>query len=353
MAERDDGEKTFDPTDLRLQRALEEGQFGFSSELSAALVLLAGVMFLWLAGPLLYQQMLGAVRLRLLEFSEILPGSGVPARLIVGTVAPVAWTIACCLGVTALVPALAGAMQNRFTVTFRPLALKPERLNPVSGFQRIFSTRSIVRLLTSLARAAAILLLAWLLVRTRQEEIVAAARMGFAGAFSVATSVLIQLGLATAALLVLIGVADLAWQKWKHFSDLKMSANEFRQEMREQEGDPLIKGRMRKLRMERAKKALAREIPRATVIVTNPTHFAVALRYDRNEAAAPVVIAKGADLLARRIIELAAEHGIPVVERKPVARFLYYRARVGQVIPVEIYLAVAEILNFVNQRRAA
>jgi flagellar biosynthesis protein FlhB len=346
-------EKPLEASAQKIQHALEEGKTGFSAELTAALAFFTGLLFLWLAGPQFYASLVGAIESGLLGCAGQLGDvhAIVPAAL--NALLPATQILAACLLVTMLVPGLSGALQNRFNVTFKPLAFKPERLNPVEGFKRLFSTRSLVRLITSLFRAAIVLLVAWWLFRSRLDAVLQAGDGGFLAAFSLACDLLLKIGLATAALIVVIGVADLGWQKWKNLQDLRMTVQEFREELKRDDGDPLIKSRMRKVQAERMKKSLAREIPRATVIITNPTHFAVALRYERSESDAPVVIAKGADLIAKRIIELAGEHGVPVVERKPVARFLYYRARLGQSIPMEMYQAVAEIISFVTRKRAA
>jgi flagellar biosynthetic protein FlhB len=156
------------------------------------------------------------------------------------------------------------------------------------------------------------------------------------------------------AALMAIGVADLGWEKWKHLQDLRMSKQDIKEEAKQDEGDPLVKARMRRLASELTRQTIAKEVPKSTVVITNPTHFAVALKFDRDSMQAPTVVAKGADLMAKRIIEIAKENGVAVVERKAVARFLYFNVKVGKSIPYELYMAVAEIINFVNrQKRAA
>lgn len=349
----DDSDKPFDPTPQRLMRAMEEGQVGFSSELQGALVFFAGVLFLWFAGPWLFDILKRAVQVRLLAFDDVIRSDSLLQQLGLETLWPALGFMGAMLAAITVGPVLLGLLQTRFNITTKPLAMKMERLNPVEGFKRIFSKNSLIRTLTSLARASIVALVAWMLLKSRWGQISRSGTGTMEQAFGLACELVLALSLAVATLMVLVGVVDMIWQKFRSFNELRMTFDDFRKDMREQTGDPMIKARMRKIAADRLKSSLVQSVSRATVIVTNPTHFAVAIRYDRNEAMAPVVVAKGADHIAHRIIELAKENGIPVLERKPVARFLYFRAKVGQMIPMEMYMAVAEILNYVARKRAA
>ncbi len=346
-------DKTIDPTPQRIMKAFEEGQIGFSSELSAALVFLMGMLFFWIAGPMLLQMLRQIVQVRMLVFQDVIRSEESIAMICLQCMYPVLLWVLALLGVITVIPAIAGALQTRFNITTKPLSLKPERLNPVEGFKRLFSSRSVTRFLTSMARAAVVAVAAYWVLNSRLDEISTSGLGSLENAFGIACQAILVLSLATGAMMAIVGVGDLAFQKWKNFNEMRMTVKEVRDEQKDSDGDPMVKARMRKMAAERMKSSLAREVPRATVIITNPTHFAIAIRYDKSEGVAPIVIAKGADNLARRIIELANEHDIPIVERKPVARFLYYKARIGQMIPMEMYMAVAEILNFVNKRRTA
>jgi flagellar biosynthetic protein FlhB len=166
---------------------------------------------------------------------------------------------------------------------------------------------------------------------------------------TVGTELLFEIGFLAAGLMLVVGVADYGFQWWKQQQDLRMTKQEVRDENKETDGDPQLKARIRRIATELSRKRNIRAVPSATVIVTNPTHYAVALRYDPNESPAPIVVAKGADFLAKQIIQVAKENGIAVVERKPVARYLYANVKVGQQVPYEVFQAVAEILNFIRQ----
>ena len=166
-------------------------------------------------------------------------------------------------------------------------------------------------------------------------------------------AILMTASFAVAAMMVVVGIVDLAFQKWKHLQELKMSLRDIKDEHKESEGDPMVRARLKRLRAEMSRTRMLADVPRASVVITNPTHFAVAIEYDPEKMEAPIVLAKGADHLAKKIIEIAKENDVAVVERKPVARFLYANVEIGQTIPVELYQAVAEILNFVNRVKAA
>ena len=200
----------------------------------------------------------------------------------------------------------------------------------------------------ALAKAAAITVAVCWLTWARFGSITASGSSTFAHTLGEGAQLILAVGFLSAALMVIVGVADYAFQWWKQRQELKMSLQEVRDEHKDSEGDPQIKARIRRLQTELRKKRMLGDVKRATVVVTNPTHFAVALRYDTSESDAPVVIAKGADYMAFKIIEIAKENGIAVVERKPVARFLYANVEIGHPIPFELFQAVAEILNFIK-----
>ncbi len=345
-------EKTFDPTPQRLFKAMQEGQVGFSSELMGAMVFLLGAIFFWMAGAWMLDAFRQSFRTRLTVFGPMTESSAMVVPALMQSIYPVMAVVAALLAVVTVVPTLAGGLQTRFNFSAKALEWKPGRMNPLKGIKKLFSASALVRLGTSLARAAVVVVMTWWILRAQIDAIVMSGMGSLEAAFGLGCQIVLLLSLGTAALMVVVGTVDLAWQKWKNHNELKMTIKEVRDEQRDNDGDPMVKARMRKMAQESMSKSLPAEVARASVVITNPTHFAVALRYDRNEAMAPVVVARGADHLAKRIIELAREFDVPVIEKKPVARFLYFRARVGQMIPVEMYMAVAEILNFVSRRRA-
>lgn len=347
----DADQKTEAPTPRRIQRAFEEGQIGFSADLIGGLILLVGVLYFVFMGRPLIQTLQESLRNRLTNFDEVVRDPTKLPEIAIQSLATLTGVLLGLLVPLFFVSLLSGGLQTRFNLTFKPLEMKWSRINPLSGFKRIFSLRAVVRGVVALLKSAVVGLVSYYLVHS---ELVNISVSGF-GTLNAALTTLLNLAasisLTIAALMVVIGVADLAFQKWKQNQDLRMSMQDIRDERKEDEGDPLLRARMRRMQAEIVEKSFRKEVPTANVVVTNPTHFAVALRYDRTKAPAPIVVAKGSDFLAKKIIELAQEHGVPIVERKPVARFLYFNVRVGKTIPVEMYQAVAEVLNYINRLR--
>ncbi len=267
------------------------------------------------------------------------------------------WTLA---GLTVLAPvllastvaALAGGIgQVGVMISPESVAPKLERISPAAGFKRLFSLNAVMELLRGIAKVTALSVVVWLSLRHRGVEIVTVGNGGVA-------TILPQMGALCFVVMrnclifiALLALADLGYQRWKYLQDLRMTTQEVKEEMKETEGDPLIRSRIRSLQREMASKRMMAEVPTADVVVTNPTHFAVALRYQRGEDAAPRVVAKGAGFIAQRIKEIAREHGVAVREDKPLARTLYRTVEVGQLIPEHLYRAVAELLAYVYRAR--
>lgn len=259
-----------------------------------------------------------------------------------------------------LLPAFAGTVfsaaasnlaQTGFLFTAEPLRPKFDKLNPLSGLRRLFSPQSLAELLKAVVKFAIVGYAAWSVIRgqipflpqiiekTPEEIVFYFLRVG--------GSILLRCGL----LLLLLAAGDYVFQRWSWEKSIRMTKEEVKEEFRQQEGDPAVKSRIRSLQREKARRRILREVPRADVVITNPTHFAVALGYDRGSAAAPRVLVKGADLMALRIREVARESGVPVVERPPLARALYSGVEEGREIPFGMYQAVAEVLAYVYRLR--
>ena len=353
MSESTSDQKTEQPTPRRLERALEEGQIAFSSELMGALLVFAGVFFFFFFGKWFWGLILTAIRERLTYFTPMIDHPNTIVLAIRRSLGQFALGTCVLMTVVAAVAFLAGAFQTRLNVSFKPLTLDLKKLDPAKGIKRIFSTRSIARGLVAIAKSSAIIVVSWLIVRGRLEQIHSSTQLTFADVTVLACNLMFAIGFATAILMTIIGLCDYAFQVWKQNQDLRMSIQEIRDEHKEVEGDPLVKARVRRLQNERVRSRMLQDVPKATVVVRNPTHFAVALRYDPEEHEAPVVIAKGKDHLALKIIEIAEEHKIAVVERRQLARFMFASVEVGNPIPVEIYHTVAEIINFVRRAGAA
>jgi flagellar biosynthetic protein FlhB len=340
------GEKTEQPTPRRMENALKHGQIARSAEVQTAFVLLGAVAALTFVGPEIWKQLVATA---VITFSHLqdtsitstaLQGYAVTGALVfLKCAAPV--VIATMLG-----GLLAGAIQNRFNTASEALTPNWERLNPVTGFQRVFSFRSAVPTLIAIVKFTVIVGLTYSQVQTILNDPIftTAVSIGRMAEFLAQTG--LQIFLRVSLALLVIAAADYGYQWWRTHQDLMMTKEELKEEMKSSEGNPMVKAARRRRRIVSKAKQLA-EVPKADVVVTNPTHIAIALRYDRKTMRAPKVVAKGIRLNAQSIREIAVKYQIPIVENKPLARMLFKQARVGGEIPAQLYAAVAEILAWV------
>ena len=353
MSEHDDQERTEKPSEKRLREAREKGDVPRSRDLSGAMVVLAGIAALmsgseraFVHARRIYELGFGYSREAL--FSGELPARvlGAALREAMSLLAPVA--VATLLA-TLAAPVLLGGL------SFSAQALQPkfDRLDPIAGLARLVSLRGLVELAKSLLKLAFIgAALAWFL--WHGQEAMQASGRGTVGA-GIALS-LAQLGRAAllfGTMLALIGGIDAAYQRFDYGRRLRMTKQELRDEAKESDGNPELKGRIRQVQHQLARRRMMQELPKADVVVTNPTHFAVALKYDEGRMRAPRVVAKGVDVIAMQIRQVAAGHRIPMVEAPPLARALYATTELGREIPASLYVAVAQVLAYVFQLRQA
>lgn len=347
MAEDTGGEKTLPASPMKLQRARDDGNIARSQDLSSAMALTVALAALVLLSSLQLQ--------RILELGRFYIGGADLLALDHTPISALAWRalydLAVCVGPFMAAMLLSGIVLNYFQVgvlfTTKPLQPKFDRLNPISGMQRFISIRTFAELIKSLAKLAVITLLAWLAVHNRIEEFVALMGMTPLSLLPAVGDLVFTIWWRVAAAMIVIGLADLAFQRWQHGRDLRMTQQEARQETRELEGNPQIKRRVRQIQRQLATQRMMAEVPRADVIITNPTHYAVALLYDASRMQAPVVLAKGERLIAQRIRELGVEHRVPIIEKPQLARTLFRSVEVNMSIPENLFRAVAEILSFV------
>ncbi|NLX60435.1 MAG: flagellar biosynthesis protein FlhB [Phycisphaerae bacterium] len=347
MADESFGEKTEAPTSRRIEEARERGQVPRSVDLTAAIILLASMAALYFAGGPIggsmlrtMQDMLAFENAGLMDAQDVLAEFAHSAYYFVVTVAPVILTIA-------VVAVLANIVQSGIVFSGHPLEPSLDKLNPITGFGRIFSGRALARLAGNLLKLAGLTWVAWVAIRGDFDRIVALSDMPVAQMFHNGGEVVVSLGFKLGLILLVIAVLDYMYQRWQFLEDLKMTKQEVREEMKRMEGDPLIREQRRHIQRQLAMQRMSAAVPKADAIITNPTHFAIAVRYDAETMAAPQVVAKGADLMAKRIREIAMEHGVPIVEKPALARALYKAVEVGHEIPLEFYQAVAEVLAFV------
>ncbi|HSW44753.1 MAG TPA: flagellar biosynthesis protein FlhB [Phycisphaerae bacterium] len=342
-------ERSEPATPRRREEARKRGQVPKSTDLAAAVVLLGTLLLLYVTR----ETLMGRLQMFL---EHCLGPPGDDATSLDGMMAMLFWAgrataeMVLPLLVVVFILALAtsfGQVGVLFTAT--PFTPSLNRINPLSGLKRIFSARSVVQLVMGLVKMAVLTLVAWLTLKGRIGELANTSLLSHWSFVEAAAGLLFTLGLRLALALLILAIIDLAYQRWKHDRDLRMTKQEIKEEMRRMDGDPHIKRRRRDVQIQIALQQIRSAVPKADVVVTNPTHYAVAIRYDARAMKAPKVVAKGADFMARRIREIAIEHGVPLVERPPLARALYRAVEVGQEIPAQFYKAVAEILAYVYE----
>jgi flagellar biosynthesis protein FlhB len=346
-----DLEKTEPASPRRLEKAREEGQVPRSPELSTFAVLIAAGSGLWLMGD----HLTGQLRSLIKEGMQVPRDVGFDSSLLTERLldqsshALVAFAPFFILMIVAAV--VAPMLLSGWLFTFKSLAPDFNRLNPVKGVGRMFSLHSLVELCKALLKAALIGGAgAWTVWHHKEAVLSLIAAPLAMGAGHMGELVAMSF-LAIAGTMVLIAAVDVPFKLWDHHRKLKMTKEEVRQENKETEGNPQVKGRIRAQQREMARKRMMAEVPKADVIVTNPTHYSVALKYEDGKMRAPRVVAKGSHLLALKIREIAQQHQVPLMEAPPLARALYHHAEVGDEIPQTLYNAVAEVLAYVYQLR--
>ena len=238
-------------------------------------------------------------------------------------------------------------VQVKWQPTAKPLKPKFSKFNPINGVKRIFSVQTLFELLKSILKIVIIGYIAYSTLKDKWGAILLLLDMPVTQGISLMGGIILDLGIKISAFYLVIAFADYFFQKWKFKEDMKMTKQEVKDEYKQSEGDPQIKGQIKQRMMQASRRRMMQDIPKADVVITNPTHFAVAIRYDADIADAPIVVAKGADFLAAKIKEVAKDNKVEIVENKPLARMLYYNVELGQVIPPELYKAVADILAYV------
>lgn len=352
MSADSDLEKSEPASERRLQQARDEGDVPRSRELTACVSLLAGGLLLWAMGASL-QHLLSALLSESLSFPRefafdttllLEHGRHQLARML--------WTLLPFAAVVLVAAVASPLLVGGWLFSVNALLPKFERLDPLKGIARMFSLHALSELGKALAKAVLVGVAVWAVLRNQSDAVFALMSAPLDAAGPALGSLLFHAFAAMAGMLALIACIDVPWQRWQHAKKLMMTRDEVRREHREQEGSPEIKGRIRAQQREMARRRMMAEVPKADVVVTNPTRFAVALRYSENRDAAPVVVAKGTDELAAKIREIAAAHDIPLLEAPPLARALYRHAEPGDPIPEKLYTAVAQVLAYVFRLRA-
>ncbi len=342
------GERTEEPTARKLSEARKQGQVPRSQDLSGAITLFGGLLIFVVLGStisamfirILRRTLGGEIAADIRSTESIAAAAKAVAYDAIVVVAPI-------MALAAVVAYLAGFVQVGWLVTAEPIRPKLSKLSPLSGIKRVLGIRALVKTVVNSLKLAVMVAVSTLFIVSNLDAIAALPKLTPQLALIHVLRLIFILAMILAVLLLFIALIDYLYQRWQHTKDLRMSKQEVKDERKTMEGDPLIKGKHRQMAREILMQQIGKAVPEADVIVTNPTHFSVAIRYDPEKMGAPRVTAKGADLIAMRIRQLARQNSVPIIERPPLARALYWGVEVGQEIPLEHYEAVAELLAYV------
>ena len=350
------GEKTEEPTSKKLSDARKEGKVAKSKEIVNGVSLLGFFLALRI--------FLGFAGVRISDIFRwiytLMPDientkGGLTIQVFIGILRPLLAKTLIILMPFLLIGFAADFVTNLVQVgwkpTLKPLEPKLSKFNPISGFKRIFSKQSIVNLIFAIAKIGLVCFIAYTSIKDQAKTLFLLYDIALNAALSLIFDIIIDTGIKISVVYIFLGLADYAYQRWKFKDDMKMTKQEVKDEYKNTEGDPQIKGKQRQRMMESSQRRMMKNVPQADVVITNPTHIAVAILYDNTKDEAPRVVAKGEDYLAKKIKDLAKESDVPIVENKPLARALYATVDIDETIPPELYQAVAEILAVVYTNR--
>jgi flagellar biosynthesis protein FlhB len=345
--DQDEDSKTEDPSQKRLDEALEKGNVATSKEVGSFFtVLVLAVTVSWFAPSIMIDAKKMLMPFLDNAYSIAVDQKGVGLILYKLSFASFAVIILPLLA-TMVAAIAAGFLQHGFVLSTEPMKPKLNKISPMAGFKRIVSMRSLVEFIKGIIKIIVISIVAYMAVEPMLGHFKQLPDQSTHDMLIFLASICTKIMVWVAIAMFFIALFDVMYQRWQHTKSLRMTKQEVKEEYKQSEGDPHIKGKLRQLRMERAKNRMMASVPTADVVITNPTHFAVALKYDTTSMQAPVVVAKGQDLVALRIREIAEENKVPVVENPPLARALFSSTEIEQEIPLAHYEAVAKIISYV------
>ncbi len=348
MADDSDLDKSEQPTDSKLKKAKEKGQIPRSRELTSLMILLVGIMLFWIMGTHFVSKLKAIIQQAMLVAHRTDDDKQIIFNLI-NLLTAGFWAILPIFVGLVIVAIIAPLSVGGLLFSLQSIKPNLGKLNPISGFKRLFSLRIFSELFKSILKVVLIAFAAALFLIHQFPNMLVLPSMYLNNALSQVMQLLIYASLLIVLALIPMVGFDIFYQIWSNLKKLKMSKQEVKDEFKEQEGNPQIKGRIRQMQQAIARRRMMKDVPKANVIVTNPTHYAVALQYDEKTMSAPKILAKGTDNIASRIKQIAQEHQIPQLEAPPLARALYRHGEIGKSIPAELYAAVAQILAWVYQ----
>lgn len=345
------GEKTEKATPKKRQDSRKKGQVAKSQDVNTAIVLLAVFLVLMFGGKFFYESLLNLFRHSYQDYIGLNLTESNLQMIFLEILQELVFVLAPIMAVAMIAGIAANYMQFGFLFSTETIQPKLEKLDPIKGFKRIFSVRAIVELLKSILKIAFVGIATFAVLWLRKEEILILAQKSVGAGLGTIASLTIQMGLIASVMLLFLAILDYLYQKYDFEKNIRMSKQDIKDEYKNMEGDPLIKSKIKQRQREMAMRRMMQEVPNADVVITNPTHYAVCLKYDENKSDAPFVVAKGVDYVAQKIKFIAKENDVITVENRPLARALYSQTEVGDVIPEEFFKAVAEILAYVYRTK--
>ncbi len=351
MAEQPAAEKTHQPTPRRLQKARQKGQLPQSQELMSIATLFVLVAMVTLLGPNLLQWTTMQIKQGMSCDNGVFANTETFLNFVNGKIVDLILAILPIIAALFAAAVLAGICMSGFNFAPGAIELNFNKLNPVTGFGKLVNAQSMVKLLISILKLFFISLIVWFYLRDKLDVLAKLRWTWSAQILSVIARIILGLMIRVCIAILILAIADVIYQKWKYIQDLKMTHQEVKQDRKDTEGSPQVKSRIRKIQVELAMRRMLQEVPKASVVLVNPTHVAVALRYDAKTMEAPVMVAKGADHLAEKIREIARAYGVPVIQRPELARTIYSTVKPGNPIPEGLFVAVAEVLAMIYRLR--
>ncbi|MBF8983079.1 flagellar biosynthesis protein FlhB [Lutibacter sp. B2] len=343
------GEKTENATSKKKKEAREKGQVVQSKEINSALILLSTFLVMKMMGGYIYTSFIEFTKKIFMKIPDIenlytIQNIRLMYMDIVIFMAKIVIPI---MGVAFIVGLVCSYMQVGFLFTTKTLKLDLNKINPINGFKRIFSIKQFMEFIKSMLKIGVLGYITFSYVLRESKNFINIFDMDIFQISSYLGKTSINIGLRAGFVLLILAILDYIYQKWQHAKDLKMSKQEIKEEYKQMEGDPQLKSKIKEKQRAIAMNRMMQDVPKADVIITNPTHYAIAVRYDSIQGDAPIVLAKGKDLIAQNIKKIASENDIVIVENKPLARAIYFKVDIGEYIPPDLYQAVAEVLAYV------
>lgn len=345
------GEKTEKATPKKRQDSRKKGQVAKSQDVNTAIVLLGVFLILLFGGKFFFQTLSDLFRHTYQEYIGLNLTENNLQMIFLEILQEIVFILAPIMAVAMVAGVAANYMQFGFLFSTESIQPKLEKLDPIKGFKRIFSMRAIVELLKSVLKIAFVGIATFSVLWMRKEEILILAQKSVGAGLATIANLTIQMGLIASIMLLFLAVLDYLYQKYDYEKNIRMSKQDIKDEHKNIEGDPLIKSKIKQRQREMAMSRMMQEVPNADVVITNPTHYAVCLKYDENKRDAPFVVAKGVDYVAQKIKFIAKENDVITVENRPLARALYSQTEIGDAIPEEFFKAVAEILAYVYRTK--